>query len=212
MSVKLSKPQEDALLLLAEKETLHTHEGPESSDAKEGVRASTLYALKKKGLVQPTKKGFAYISVTWRLTRAGAAQAQRLKERPREEPKIRTPAQIWDGLTKNMQYWLRRMADPADESYLEHYGGRGLYFKKGEPWFWIRDGSTTRALETRGLVETAYAGRYDSDDDTLYDNVTVVKLTDLGREVVEYGVSTERQENPTAPTLTDDAHVRRLKF
>ncbi len=178
MAAVLTKTQGEALCILREKVKLHTTGGPQSTDSREGVRASTLQALERKGLVRSVSRGTIYPQVTWRITVAGRTAAKKFAARP--APKASTPAQLWKGLTKNMRTSLVAMLNPRHGQYAENYGG-GLYMKK-TGWF-VLDGNTTNALEDRGLVEKALAARYDKADDTLYDNVTVARLTRLGRKV-----------------------------
>lgn len=212
MSVKLTKAQEEALRILLDKGTLHTETGAESRGDRSGVRASTLYVLEEKFLVRGrSDRAFIYQTVTWRLTTKGTLEAEKIQARPKQ---VRTPAQIWSRLTDNMKDWLLIQMVPTSSFNVEHRGG-GLYFKETGPWYRVSDGSVRTALDKRGLVESKYAGRYDTDDDSLYDNVIITKLTDLGREVVAYGAAQEQQQrekNQGAPPLTDPGAVSRLKF
>ena len=209
--MKLTKAQEEALLILLDKGALHTETGPESRGDRSGVRAGTLYVLEEKFLVRGrSDRAFLYQTITWRLTTKGTLEAEKMQARPKE---VRTPAQIWSGLTDNMKDWLLIQMVPTSSFHVEH-GGGGLYFKETGPWYEVSEGSVRTALDKRGLVETKYAGRYDTDDDSLYDNVIITKLNDLGREVADYGKAQdqEREENPALAPLTDPGAVSRLKF
>ena len=205
MAAKLTKAQGEALLILREKGTLHTTGGAESSDTGEGVRASTLQALEGKGLVRGTVRGTIYTRVKWRITVAGRTAAREVAARP--APKASTPAQLWKGLTKNMRTSLVAMLNPRSSQYAENYGG-GLYMKV-TGWF-VLDGNTANSLRDRGLVEKSLAARYDKTDNSLYDNVTVARLTSLGRKVgLERGRKAPAKKRLATTKLAKKKNVRK---
>ena len=205
MAAALTEAQGEALRILREKGTLHTTGGAESSDTGEGVRASTLRALEGKGLVRGTSRGTIYTRVRWKITVAGRAALKKFVARP--APKAATPAQLWKGLTKNMRTSLVAMLNPRSSQYAENYGG-GLYMK-ATGWF-VLDGNTTNSLRDRGLVEKALAARYDKADDTLYDNVTVARLTRLGRRVgLERGRKAPTKKRATTTKRAKKKNIRK---